>query len=190
MPTSSLFSSPPSPTAVAFLSKTQLPPCLLRRLLTCAIFLSWYLDDHNAGTGKFAQQTCHYQTSAHFVDVTPWDSLLHPHEVAVYRLITKKIMLDLKMSAPCAALCGPDARRGCEHWRLCMSHVTFRCQVLVGILTRAPKESRPRTCKVPPRRSRGGTLQVPRSTFRKVAREDHARGTSCTSCHKNFPTEK
>jgi len=52
------------------------------------------------------------------------------------------------------------------------------------------KESRPRTCKVPPRRSRGGTLQVPRSTFREVARKDHAQGTSCTSYHKNFPTEK
>ena len=39
-------------------------------------------------------------------------------------------------------------------------------------------------------RGRGGTLQVPRSTFREVARKDHAQGTSCTSYHKNFPTEK
>ena len=52
------------------------------------------------------------------------------------------------------------------------------------------KKSRPRTCKVPPRRSLGGSLQVPRSTFREVARQDHAQGTSCTSYHKNFPTEK
>ena len=46
------------------------------------------------------------------------------------------------------------------------------------------------TCKVPPRRSRGGTLQVPRPTFREVVRLDHAQGTSCTSYHKNFPTGK
>ena len=37
---------------------------------------------------------------------------------------------------------------------------------------------------------RGGTLQVPRPTFREVARKDPAQGTSCTSYHKNFPTEK
>ena len=52
------------------------------------------------------------------------------------------------------------------------------------------KESRPRTCKVPPRRSRGGTLQVRGLLSAKSPRQDHAQGTSCTSYHKNFPTEK
>ena len=81
---------------------------------------------------------------------------------------------------------------------LCVPHCqsaatkSLRRESACGAVPRAvtAKKSRPRTCKVPPRRSRGGTLQVPRPTFREVARKDHARGTSCTSYHKNFPTEK